>query len=198
MKIILSTRNPSKALQIQTLFSGSRIEVLTLSEAGIEGEAVEDGANLHQNALKKAQFAHNRAKPGFWAMADDTGLFIDALKGEPGVRSARWAGETATTEEITNYCLERLKGVTDRSATFQTVVSLISPDGKSNFFVGELRGHMLEAARVPAQPKMPYSPLFVPEGKELCFAEMPTSEENEISHRGIAFIKVREFLRTSV
>lgn len=191
MEIILATRNPSKALQIQKVFSNSAVDVKTLDQIGIEGEAVEDGANLEENAFKKAWFAHERAD-GKWTMADDTGLFITALNGEPGIHAARWAGDV-TTEEITRYTLKRLEGISDRSAIFRTVVVAISPEGEKHAFTGEVTGRLAEVQRVPPQPKMPYSPLFIPDGEEMCWAEMGTEYENRISHRGIAFRKVREF-----
>lgn len=100
MNIILATRNPSKAEQIKELFRGLPVSILTLAEAGIEGEAIEDGLMLQENALKKALFAWKQISPKTWVMADDTGIFIHALDNEPGVRSARWAGDTATTDEI--------------------------------------------------------------------------------------------------
>jgi XTP/dITP diphosphohydrolase len=194
MDVILSTRNPSKALQIQTLFEGSQAHVLTLADAAIEGEAVENGITLYDNASLKARFAFTRAINDVWTMADDTGIFINALGGEPGVYSARWAGESASTEDITRHCLDRLRNADDRSAIFRTVVSLIAPNGTEQFFVGEVTGYILEAPRVPPQPKMPYSPIFVPDGQDKCWAEMTTEEENAISHRGKAFRQVREFL----
>jgi XTP/dITP diphosphohydrolase len=194
MKIVLSTRNPSKAEQIRAVFSDPAVEVLTLADVGIEGEAVEDGFTLGENALKKARFAYERATEKCWTMADDTGLFITALNGEPGIKAARWAGETATTEEIMQYTLVKLEGAEDRTATFETVVALMSPDGEEYFFSGKASGSLLSAPRVPFQPKMPYSPLFVPDGKDKVWAEMTTEEENEISHRGQAFRQVRAFL----
>jgi XTP/dITP diphosphohydrolase len=190
MNIILSTRNPSKAEQIKAVFAGVPISVLTLSDAGIEGEAVEDGSTLEENAIKKALFAH---RLGEWSMADDTGLFIDALDGKPGIHAARWAGD-ASTDEITAYTLKQLEGVEDRSATFKTVVALVSPGGEQRFFVGEVRGELLDAPRVKPQPKMPYSPLFIPEGSDKVWAEMTTEEENAISHRGKAFHLTGEYL----
>lgn len=193
MDIILSTRNPSKALQIQEVFDGSDVTVLTLDDVGIKGEAVEDGTTLEENAFKKADFAHTLS-PNSWTMADDTGLFITALNGEPGIHAARWAGDVST-DEITEYTLQRLEGALDRSAIFRTIVVLISPEGERHVFTGEIEGSLLEARRVPPQPKMPYSPLFVPIGQTLCWAEMSTEEENRISHRGIAFRKVLEFLK---
>src|SRR4051812_32718199 len=127
-------------------------------------------------------------------MGDDTGLFIDSLNGKPGIYSARWAGEQASTDEITQYTLRKLEGVKDRSATFRTVVALISPNGVQKIFTGEVRGKILETPRVKPQPKMPYSPIFVPDGSEKVWAGMTTEEENAISHRGKAFRLVREYL----
>ncbi len=190
MNIILSTRNPSKAEQIKAIFAGVPISVLTLSDAGIEGEGVEDGFILGENAIKKALFAH---RTGVWSMADDTGLYINALGGEPGIHAARWAGDVST-EEITAYTLKRLEGVTDRSAIFKTVVALISPNGAQTIFIGKVRGVLLDAPRMKPQPKMPYSSIFVPEGSQKVWAEMTVDEENTVSHRGKAFRLVREYL----
>lgn len=195
MEIILATRNRSKVDQIKGLFGGSQFSIKTLAEAGIEGDAVEDGVTLNANALKKAWYAFDKSGRRFWTMADDTGLFIDALKGEPGIKAARWAGETATTEEVMNYCLDRLKGTKNRSATFETVVAIVAPNGMEHFFSGQVRGRLLEAPRVKFQPGMPYSGLFVPDGSNnLTWAEMSVEEENEISHRGKAFRQAKYFL----
>ncbi len=193
MDIILSTRNPSKAEQIRAVFKNVPISVFTLADVGIEGEAIEDGSTLEENAMKKAQFAH---RPGLWAMADDTGLFFHSLNGRPGIYAARWAGEFATTDEITQYTLKQLEGIKDRSAVFQTVVALISPSGEEKIFTGDVRGEILDAPRVKPQPKMPYSPLFVPNGSDKVWAEMTTAEENAISHRGKAFRLACEYLLT--
>jgi len=195
MKIILSTRNPSKAEQIKAMFKNPSIQVLTLDEAGIVGEGVEDGTTLQENSLKKALFAKDQAKDA-WTMADDTGLFIPALNGEPGIRAARWAGDAASTEEITAYCLERMSGVTDRRATMQTVVALVSPSGERYFFTGKAEGVLLDAPKTKAHPKMPYSPLFMPDGTGKVWAEMTVDEENAISHRGQAFRQVVAFLES--
>ncbi len=194
MKIILSTTNPSKALQIKAMFDSPGIEVLTLREAGIDGEAIEDGFTLEENAHKKAVYAREHSEGNHWAMADDTGIFINALNGEPGIKSARWAGEDATTLEIMNHCLKRLGGASDRSAIFETVVVLMSPKGEKYVFSGKVAGKLLDAPKIAPQPKMPYSPLFVPEGQEKVWAEMTTEEENAVSHRGKAFRQVIDFL----
>lgn len=193
ISLILSTRNPSKTEQIKAFFAGTPLAVSTLSDAGIDGEAIEDGATLEENAMKKARFAHEHSGAKSWTMADDTGLFITALDGEPGIYAARWAGDGVSTEKTMQYCLDRMKDARDRSAIFRTVVAIVSPDGKEYTFNGEVHGHILEAPRVAPQPKMPYSGLFVPDGQDLCWAEMTTEYENKISHRGKAFAQVRKF-----
>lgn len=195
MKIILSTRNPSKAEQIKAMFTSPDVVVFTLDEAGIEGDAIEDGVTLEENALKKVRHAQPYINDDVWIMADDTGLFITALGGRPGIHAARWAGDV-TTDEITAYTLEQLKGATDRSAEFVTSVALRAPNGTVHYFTGTCKGTLLEAPRTKPQPKMPYSPLFVPTGSDKCWAEMTVDEENAVSHRGQAFRKVVQFLET--
>lgn len=196
MKIVLSTRNQSKAGQIKDLLRGLDVEVLTLDEAGVAGQAVEDGQTLEANALSKADFA--RRQTGEWALADDTGLFIDALGGLPGINAARWAGAGLSTEERMNFALKQMKEVPtgERSATFTTVAALISPQGDRQVFEGSVRGRILTEPRTSCQPDMPYSAIFVPDGDERTWAEMSVDEENAISHRGKAFRQVREFLES--
>lgn len=193
MQLILSTRNPSKAQQIQKILGPLPLPVLTLADAGIEGEAVEDGATLAENAYKKALFAW---KTGNYAISDDTGFFIDALQGAPGIHAARWAGEGLTTEDIMNFTLEKLKDVSEgnRTASFKTVAVLISPNGESISFVGEVRGKILLEPQCACQPKMPYSAIFVPDGQPKVWAQMSVEEENAISHRGKAFEQLRDYL----
>ncbi len=191
--IILSTRNPSKANQIKAVFDGFPVQILTLEEAGIFGEAVEDGVTLEENALKKTLFAWERTKK--WSIADDTGIFIDALNGEPGIHSARWAGENATTEEIMRFTLEKLKGVSleNRTATFKTVATVVSPEGTQTVFAGAVKGMILLEPRGVCQPKMPYSAIFKPDGHTKVWTEMSVEEQNAMSHRGHAFRQVRDF-----
>ncbi len=194
MNILLSTHNPTKTEQIKALFAGTPIIVKSLADAGIADEATEDGATLEENASKKARFARARSEDILWAMADDSGIFIDALGGLPGVNSSRWVGASASTDDITLHTLKALEAHADRAATFRTVVAVIEPDGREHFFTGKVRGRILEKPRVRHQPKMPYSSIFVPEGTDLVWAEMSVEKENEISHRGKAFRLAREFL----
>lgn len=195
MRIILSTKNPSKGLQIQTLLNDDIFEVVTLADIGIHDDVIEDGETLEANALKKANFAFEQT--GEYVIAEDSGLYIDALDGWPGVYAARWAGEEASTEDIMHFTLRQLEGVPEaaRTATFKTVAIVILPDGHIEICTGELTGRMLTEPRTTCQPKMPYSPLFQPHGQNKTWAEMTTEEENAISHRGQAFRQVREVLR---
>jgi XTP/dITP diphosphohydrolase len=194
MELILSTRNQSKAEQIRALLGTLPLRLLTLDDVGIAGEAVEDGLTLEENALKKARFAQEQT--GKWAIADDTGLFIDALGGQPGIHAARWAGRDKSTEEIMLHTLGKLRDVLpqDRTATFRTVAVAVSPQGKEHAFLGEVRGVLLPGPRCAPQPKMPYSAIFMPDGQPKVWAEMTVEEENAISHRGRAFSQLREFL----
>ncbi len=196
MEIVLATRNPSKAQQIMHMFEGSSINVLTLDDVGVVGDAIEDGNTLEENAMKKVIFTREQLGGTYWIMADDTGLFINALDGKPGIKAARWAGENATTDEITQHTLDQLQGATDRSATFRTVVAMMSPEGQEYYFDGEVKGVLLPERMAPAQPKMPYSPLFMPDGMNKVWAQMSVEEENAVSHRGKAFGATREFLES--
>lgn len=195
MDMILATRNPSKADQIREMLAGSDFSILSLDEVEMQGDAVEDGKTIEENAFKKAYFAWEFTQ--MWSIADDTGLFIDALDGQPGVHAARWAGEDAATEDIMNFTLEKLKGVPSkkRTATFRTAAVVISPDAVTTVFIGKVKGAILTKPRTVCQPKMPYSAIFVPDGQKKVWAEMSIEETNKISHRGKAFEKVRDFLK---
>lgn len=192
MDVILSTRNRSKVDQIKALLSGLNINVLSLEDAQIQGEGVEDGSTLQENAFKKAEFASKES--GKWAIADDSGLYIQALDGQPGIHAARWAGD-CTTEEIMKFTLDKLQGVPleKRNAVFQTVAVIVSPNGEKFSYAGEVSGILLLEPRTACQPNMPYSAIFLPVGCDKVWAEMTVEEENAMSHRGIAFRQVRDF-----
>ena len=193
MKIILSTRNRSKIDQIKAIFAGMDVTILSLDEDGIEGEVIEDGKTLEENALKKALFANK--KSGSWSIADDTGFFIDALNGEPGIYAGRWAGEGVKTEDIMKFTLRKLEGVPpeNRTAIFKTVAAVVSPEGEQRTFTGTASGTILTEPRTKCQPNMPYSAIFIIDGQEKVWAEMSVEEVNAISRRGKAFRQVRDF-----
>jgi XTP/dITP diphosphohydrolase len=194
--VILATRNPGKIEQIQAMFEGSKIKVLSLEEVGVTGNVIEDGNSLEENAIKKASFAFRHSNVRTWTMAEDTGLFIDALGGKPGIHAARWAGEEATTEQIRNFTLEQLKGELIRTAYFQAVVALISPTGVREFFPSrKVRGKILEAPRGQIRPGLPYSTIFELKETGKVFAEMSIADQNRHSHRGDAFNQVRHYFQ---
>ena len=191
--IILATRNPGKAEQVRAMFQGSSWTIQTMAEAGVVGEAVENGLTLAQNALAKTLFV-SRELPTQWVMGEDTGLFIYALNGEPGGRTARWAGEHATTEEIMRYALHRLAGHENRFARFRTVVVVAQPSGLTHTFEGWIYGTILCEPQGTPPPKLPYSAIFLPYGSDKTLAQMTPEELRALTHRGKAFQKVRAFL----
>ena len=197
MQIMLSTRNRSKTDQIKALLTGLNVSVLSLADLGVVGEAVEDGDTLEANALKKAIFANQKTR--MWSIADDTGFYIDALNGRPGIYAARWAGEGLSTEEIMRYTLDQLKDVPmdRRTGTFRTVAVVVTQTGWLKFD-GSVKGTILTEPRTACQPNMPYSAIFVPDGQQKVWAEMSVEEENSISHRGKAFSQVRNFLHQTL
>jgi XTP/dITP diphosphohydrolase len=195
LDLVLGSHNPSKVEQIRALFECLPVQLYSLSDLGIEGRAGEIGRNIFENALDKAFFAFAQVSDrNMWCIGEDTGLYIDVLNGEPGHRAARWAGDDATTEETMLYTLKRMNGMADRSAQFETVVVILTPEHKRLIFWGKVSGRILTEPRCAPPPKMPYSSIFVPDGHDLSFAEMSTHFENSISHRGMAFKQARAYL----
>ena len=196
MEIVFASRNPSKLDQFKAFFRSASFKVYSLDDVGIEGEVEESGETLEENAMLKALHAFNKLKSQkrYWIISDDTGFYINALDGLPGIKATRWAGEDKTTEEITRYTLDQLRESHNRDAKFVAVVVIISPKAEEVIVTGEVTGKILRHPRVKPQPMMPYSPIFVPDGSKKVFAQMTPNEENKISHRGIAFRKARALL----
>ena len=165
----------------------SDITVLSLDDIGFHDEIVEDGATFAENSRIKASVP---ARLGYIGVADDSGLEVDALGGEPGVYSARYSGEGATDEKNNKKLLAALAGVPDekRTARFRTVVTCIFPDGDEIQAEGVCEGRILESPR--GQDGFGYDPLFWYEPLGKTFAELTPDEKNSVSHRGIA---MREF-----
>lgn len=189
VKLLLCTGNPSKAEEIRRLLPAS-VQVVTLAEAGLPADLPETGATLEENALQKARFAH--ARTGLPCLADDTGLEVAALGGDPGVRSARYAGEAKDPAANMRLLLERLRGAGDRAARFRTVLAYVDA-GRERLFEGVVRGAIAPAPR--GNGGFGYDPVFVPEGEERTFAEMTLEEKNSMSHRGRALSEALGFLR---
>ncbi len=186
-KLIFATNNPNKLNEIRNAVSDFKI--ISLNELNINEDIPETGSTLQENALQKVQYIHN--KNGLNCFADDTGLEIEALNNQPGVYSARYAGENCTPEDNIQKVLSNLNGIKNRNATFKTVIALIL-NNKTYFFEGEVKGIILKEKT--GEKGFGYDPIFRPNGFDVSFAQMSTQQKNEISHRGIAVRKLVEFL----
>ena len=189
MKIVFATNNAHKLDEVRQVV-GEKFEIVSLRECGIVEDIPENEPTLEGNALAKARYIYERT--GFNCFADDTGLEVDALGGEPGVRSARYATDGHDDEANKRLLLERLQGVENRAAQFRTAVALIM-GGKDYLFEGIVRGDI--ATEQHGEGGFGYDPLFFPEGGDLTFAQMSSEEKNAISHRGRAVRKLAEFLQ---
>ena len=196
MKIILATHNSSKVKEISQLMSNH--EIISMDDIGITEDVVEDGDSFEANALKKARFVADQVDE--WVFADDSGMCIDALNGQPGIHSSRWAGDNKTDREKAEFTLDKMKDtpVDERRASFNTVAALIAPDGKEQVFEGTLRGEIMTELCGPIRPHLPYDCLFKPGGYDQTYAEISQDEKCRISHRGIAFGKLIKYLNEQI
>ena len=191
MKIVLATHNHDKEIELQHSLRGLGVEICSLSEYPDISEIEETGTTLLENSLLKAHTVHDRT--GLPAIADDTGLEVDALDGAPGVYSARFAGADATYEDNLNKLLFSMEEVSEerRSARFRTVISFV--DGNQELWTeGHIDGKIIDFPRGNAG--FGYDPVFYIPQLEKTFAELSTEEKNKISHRGLALQKLRKIL----
>lgn len=182
MEIVLASNNKHKIVELEEFMKRyyPDIRVLSLGDIGFHEEIVEDGATFEENALIKAKTI---SALGYIAVADDSGLMVDALGGEPGVYSARYAGEPSNDENNNQKLLEKMKDVkeSDRTAKFVSVIACAFPDGKTITARGECPGRVLYEYR--GNGGFGYDPLFLYEEYGKTFAEMNSEEKNKISHR---------------
>lgn len=188
MKIVFATNNAHKLREVQQTV-GDKFEIVSLRECGVVEDIPENEPTLEGNALAKARYIYSRT--GLSCFADDTGLEVDALGGEPGVRSARYATDGHDDEANKRLLLERMEGKENRGAQFRTAIALIL-DGEEYLFEGVVRGEIL--TQECGNGGFGYDPLFAPEGRSESFAEMSAEEKNAISHRGRAVRKLAEYL----
>ena len=188
MRIVCASANPHKVEELARLLP-SWVELV--ARPSDVGDIDEDAQTLEGNAIIKAVEIANHASE--WAIADDTGLEVDALNGAPGVRSARFAGEDATDAENRALLLEKLSSTSNRSARFRTVVALVSSKGDIHFVGGECAGTIAESER--GDGGFGYDSLFIPnDGDGRTFAEMTGTEKDAVSHRGRALAQLPELL----
>jgi len=188
MNLVFATNNPHKLREIRHLLGGG-FTLLSLDDIGCSVDIPETQSTLQGNASEKAFFVYDNYNIN--CFADDTGLEIDALSGAPGVLSARYAGEDKSFEKNMQKVLVELSGTTNRNARFRTVISLII-NGKEELFEGIVNGTILNKKK--GEEGFGYDPIFQPEGYDMSFAQMTLEKKNSISHRGIAFRKLVEFL----
>jgi XTP/dITP diphosphohydrolase len=184
--VVLATRNSGKIAEFKTLLSGFPVQLKSLNDFGPIPEAVEDGKTFEDNAYKKAHFTARVL--GFPALADDSGLVVEALSGQPGVFSARYAGEGAGDEANIRKLLKAMEGVGDRRAAFECVIAIAVPRGPALLYSGRCEGEI--ASDPSGKNGFGYDPVFLypPLGKT--FAEMSQDEKNRVSHRGKAMAEL--------
>jgi XTP/dITP diphosphohydrolase len=188
MKLVFASNNKHKVKEISHILD-NKITLLSLEEINIHEDIPEDDPHIEGNALFKARYVFNAT--GLNVFADDTGLEIEALNGQPGVHSARFAGENKDSSANIAKVLRMLDGIENRKARFRTVIALIF-ESKEYLFEGIISGTIIDEKRGDAG--FGYDPIFIPEGHQLTFAQMTLTDKNKISHRALAFGKLKDFL----
>ncbi|MDI1305483.1 MAG: non-canonical purine NTP diphosphatase [bacterium] len=191
MQLVFASNNKNKILEIQSMLPDT-IKILSLESIGCHEEIPETADTIEGNAILKANYVtHNY---GYDCFADDTGLEVDSLNGEPGVFSARYAGEQRNAEDNMNKLLESLSDKDNRKAQFKTVIAL-NLNGKQHLFTGIARGEItLEKA---GNQGFGYDPIFKPEEYQETFAQLSLDIKNKISHRGKATLQLIDFLKAN-
>jgi XTP/dITP diphosphohydrolase len=190
MKILFATHNNNKVLEVSKQMPEG-FELVSLDDLGIHEEIPETSDTLEGNALQKAHYLSDKYQLPI--ISDDTGLEIEALNGEPGVYSARYAGEDKNAEKNMDLVLEKLTNSTHRKAQFKTVIAFIF-NGKQYIFEGVVKGDILKERQ--GEKGFGYDPIFQPEGYSKSFAQFSVEEKNAISHRGRAVKKLIDFINT--
>ena len=188
-KLIFATNNAHKLEEVRAMLE-PQYSIISLDEIGCHDDIPETADTLEGNALIKAKYIFD--KYGLDCFADDTGLEIDALNGEPGVYSARYAGEACIPEDNIKKVLQLLGDSADRNARFRTSIALIL-EGKIHYFEGKVEGNIEFSPK--GEQGFGYDPIFTPQGYDKSFAQLSAGEKNEISHRGLAIKKLVEFLQ---
>jgi XTP/dITP diphosphohydrolase len=188
ISLTIATGNPGKVLEIEDLLNGFPIQIKSLADFGPIPEVEEDGETFEENAYKKASFTAKIL--GIPALADDSGLMVDALGGEPGVRSARYAGPDATDQQRVAKLLKAMQGQTNRKAAFECVISIAVPSGPALTYEARCEGLIAE---VPAGEKgFGYDPIFFYPPLNKTFGQMTLAEKRGVSHRGKALNELRQ------
>ena len=190
MKLVLASNNKNKIREIKTILDGFFEEIVTLKDLGLDVDVEETGTTFEENALIKAREICRLT--GLPAIADDSGLCVDALNGAPGVYSARYAGENHVDAENNALLLKNMQNVADRKAHFCTVIALVYPDGSYRVAEGKTYGEILE--KQEGTSGFGYDPLFFSYDLNKSFGLATPEEKNAVSHRGRALRRMEEIL----
>ena len=191
-KLLLATTNQGKAREYRHLLKGLPFELVTLTEEGVDKAVDEEGASFEDNAKTKATFYASLSR--LITLADDSGLQVDALGGDPGIRSARYAGDEASDKDRVEYLLSKLGEVPweKRTARFKCVIAVATPEGRTELCQGECQG--IIALEAKGDNGFGYDPIFYLSEFDKTLAELPLEIKNQISHRGRAAQKARRIL----
>jgi len=188
MKLIFATNNENKVAEIRAV-TGNKFNIITLKEAGIDIDIPEPYDTIEENASTKSATIYHMTQTN--CFSEDTGLEVESLSGEPGVKSARYAGDEKSFDKNIDKLLNKLVNQSNRDARFKTVISLII-DGKETLFEGIAKGKIIEFRK--GNQGFGYDPVFVPDGADRTFAEMSIEEKNQFSHRKKATEKLVAYL----
>ena len=192
-KILVATRNKGKFKELMEVLSDLPFNFVSLNDEHIEGDTEENGMTYEENAIIKAEYFGRLT--GLPTVADDSGILVEALAGELGVKTRRWgAGHDASDEKWLDFFLNRMKSEKNRRAEFVSVVAFYRPGEETLTFRGECTGEILDTPQVELEPGIPLSAVFLPDGKNKVFSALETNEKNEISHRGKAIKKCHDYL----
>ncbi|MBP6634947.1 MAG: non-canonical purine NTP diphosphatase [Paludibacter sp.] len=191
-KLVFATNNAHKLEEVRAVLD-NKIEIVSLNELGCYDDIPETADTLEGNALIKAEYVFNKFEMA--CIADDTGLEVEALNGEPGVYSARYGGEPHNAQKNMQKLLTNLKGIENRKARFRTVIVLKDAE-RELYFEGTIHGHISETPSGAAG--FGYDPVFVPDGYNKSFAELGPELKNKISHRALAVEELIRFLKNDI
>jgi len=192
LQLVFATNNKHKLEEVSAKLDG-RIKLLTLDDIGCTEDIEETGLTFHENASIKSHYVYERY--GLNCFGDDSGLEVEALNGEPGVYSARYAGEHGNHRANNYKLIENMAGLRNRRARFVSIISLMW-EGSEYFFEGSVEGTIRE--ELSGTEGFGYDPLFQPNGFDITFAEMTLEQKNKLSHRGKAVEKLVEFLKNKI
>lgn len=192
-KILIATHNFGKYKELMEVLEDLPFKFVSLNDEKIEDDVEEDGDSFEANAIIKAEFFSRLT--GLPTISDDSGIHVDALAGELGVKTRRWgAGAEATDEEWLAHFLDRMASEKNRRAEFVACIAFAHPHAETVTFRGECVGQILDKPKTEIQHGIPLSSVFLPDGKDTVYSAMSKAEKNEISHRGLAIKKCHQYL----